>query len=185
MLVKGQLLFIQGGGRGTHDDWDDKLVASLRQRLGPSYEVRYPRMPNEADPSYASWRPALQSELGALREGAFVVGHSLGGTMLIKLLTEQDLVRPLGAVVLLAAPFVGEGGWSAAELQFSADLGSRLPRGLPVYFFHGDADETAPVAHLELYRRAVPQAHVQRLAGRDHQLDNDLSEVAAVITTLT
>lgn len=31
-----QVLFVQGGGEGTHDSWDDKLVASLRtaaQRL--------------------------------------------------------------------------------------------------------------------------------------------------------
>ena len=24
-----QILFIQGGGAGTHDEWDNKLVASL------------------------------------------------------------------------------------------------------------------------------------------------------------
>ena len=24
-----QILFIQGGGAGTHDDWDNKLVESL------------------------------------------------------------------------------------------------------------------------------------------------------------
>ncbi|MFC0505264.1 hypothetical protein [Micromonospora costi] len=47
-----QVLFIQGGGAGTHDDWDDKLVDSLRRKLGNGYEVRYPRMPDEGDPSY-------------------------------------------------------------------------------------------------------------------------------------
>ena len=34
------------------------------------------------------------------------------------------------------------------------------------------------LAHLDLYRKAIPQAHLRRLGGRDHQLDNDLSEVA-------
>jgi hypothetical protein len=29
-----QILFIQGGGAGAHDEWDDKLVDSLRRELG-------------------------------------------------------------------------------------------------------------------------------------------------------
>ena len=49
--VKRQLLFIQGGGAGAHDEWDNKLVESLRRELGPDYEIRYPRMPNECYPS--------------------------------------------------------------------------------------------------------------------------------------
>jgi hypothetical protein len=29
-----QILFIQGGGAGVHDEWDDKLVDSLWRELG-------------------------------------------------------------------------------------------------------------------------------------------------------
>ncbi len=51
-----QILFIQGGGgHDVHDNWDDKLVDSLRRELGDGYEVRYPRMPGEDDPNYARW----------------------------------------------------------------------------------------------------------------------------------
>lgn len=42
-----QILFIQGGGAGVHDEWDDKLVDSLRRELGDGPGVRYPRMPGE------------------------------------------------------------------------------------------------------------------------------------------
>ena len=56
MPVKRQLLFVQGGGKGTHDEWDDKLVESLRRELGQNYEIHYPRMPNEEDPSYPLWK---------------------------------------------------------------------------------------------------------------------------------
>jgi hypothetical protein len=31
-----QVLFIQGGGEGAHDQWDNKLVANLADKLGPS-----------------------------------------------------------------------------------------------------------------------------------------------------
>ena len=45
MSVTRQILFIQGAGAGTHDEWDDKLVESLRQMLGDGSEIRYPSCP--------------------------------------------------------------------------------------------------------------------------------------------
>jgi len=35
--MKPQLLFVQGGGIGVHDEWDNKLVESLRRNLGPNF----------------------------------------------------------------------------------------------------------------------------------------------------
>lgn len=184
MHVKRQLLFVQGGGKGTHDEWDDKLVASLRRELGPNCELKYPRMPNEDDPSYASWKPEIEKAFQTLNDGAILVGHSVGGTMLLKVLAEHLSAKRFGAIFLLAAPFIGDGGWSADELKLPADLGARLPRGVPIHFFHGLDDEVAPPSHVDLYSRALPQARIHRLPGRDHQLNDDLSEVAAVISLL-
>jgi predicted alpha/beta hydrolase family esterase len=141
-------------------------------------------MPSEEDPSFARWKPALEKELGPLPGGAIVVGHSVGATILVKVLAELSFVRPLGAVILIAAPFIGDGGWSADEMQVPADLGARLPEGVPIHFFHGLADKEVPPSHIELYARAVPRARIHRLPGRDHQLNDDLSEVAAAISSL-
>jgi pimeloyl-ACP methyl ester carboxylesterase len=181
MTEKRQILFIQGGGEGTHDDWDDKLVDSLRRELGDGYEIRYPRMPSEDDPSDAAWGPAIREALVTLDDGAVVVGHSVGGTLLAHALAEDTPGVRIAAIVLVAAPFVGAGGWPADEFELPDDLGARLPAGVPVHVFHGLDDDTAPPAHADLYARAVPQADVQRLSGRDHQLNNDLREVAVAI----
>jgi predicted alpha/beta hydrolase family esterase len=77
MTSTRQVLFIQGGGAGAHDQWDDKLVESLRRELGGGYEVRYPRMPDEGDPSYARWSAAIRREMAGLDGGAVVAGHSV------------------------------------------------------------------------------------------------------------
>lgn len=184
MPVKRQLLFVQGGGEGTHDDWDGELVKSLRLELGHDYQIHYPRMPDEDDPQYALWKPVLMRDLEALQDGAILVGHSVGGTILVRLLAEYSLARRFGAIFLIAAPFVGEGGWSSDDLEFLPDLGAHLPQGIPIHFFHGLEDEVAPPAHVDLYARAVPQARVHRLRGRDHQLNNDMREVAGAILSL-
>jgi predicted alpha/beta hydrolase family esterase len=179
-----QILFVQGGGEGVHDQWDNHLVDSLRGELGSAYEIRYPVMPDEADPKYAVWKPVLQNELAALDPGAVVVGHSVGGTILIHVLAESTPPSKLGAICLISAPFIGTGGWQTDDIQPQPDLADRLPRDVPIFFYHGRDDDTVPFPHVELYARVIPQAHVRRLAGRDHQLNNQLSEVAMDIRRL-
>jgi predicted alpha/beta hydrolase family esterase len=173
-----QVLFIQGGGKGVHDAWDDKLVASLERALGPGYEVRYPRMPDEHDPSFKAWSAAIRREIAGLDEGAILVGHSIGGTILIHALAEQPgLLRTIAALCLIAAPFVGDGGWPSEDIVLRRDWAAPFA-GLAVFLTQGDADTTTPMTHLDLYAKALPQAQLRRLEGRDHQLDNDLSEIA-------
>lgn len=100
MPAKRQLLFVQGGGRGAHDEWDRKLVESLQRELGAEYEIRYPRMPDEDDPSYASWKAALEMEWERLRDGAILVGHSVGGTILVGALAERPPSRESGRATM-------------------------------------------------------------------------------------
>ena len=178
------ILCVQGAGEGVHADWDSHLVESLRRALGPGYDVRYPAMPNEEDPTMASWRPVLDRELASLRPGAVVVGHSFGGAMAIRVLADSAPTANLGAIMLLAAPFFGTGGWTSDDIETPADLASRLPAAVPVFLYHGEDDDDVPVRHVDRYAAMIPHAHVRRLAGRDHQLNNDLSEVASDIRAL-
>ena len=156
---------------------------SLSRELGDAYQVRYPRMPDEDEPNYAGWTATIRQEMDALDDGAVVVGHSVGGTILVNALAERPPPRELRAIVLIGAPFVGAGGWPGDEFELPHDLGRKLPQGVQVRVFHGLQDQTAPPLHTDLFANAIPQAQLHRLPGRDHQLDNDLSEVAESLLT--
>ena len=86
----------------------------------------------------------------------------------------------IGGIFLTATPFVGDGGWPSEDISLS-DIGARLPEAAPIFLYHGNRDETAPFGHVDLYAKAIPQAVVRRLSGRDHQLNNDMAGVAADI----
>jgi predicted alpha/beta hydrolase family esterase len=179
-----QVLFVQGGGAGTYEEWDSKLVDSLRRELGSGYAIRYPRMPNEDEPSYILWKAALAKEIAGLDDGAILIGHSIGATILINVLADAPPKRSAAGVFLIAAPFVGPGGWQSDDIEPMTDLGTRLPQRPPIHLYHGTEDDTAPLAHVDLYERAIPGAIVRRLPGRDHQLNDDLTEVAADVALL-
>jgi predicted alpha/beta hydrolase family esterase len=182
--MRKQVLFVQGGGEGVHDEWDNKLVASLERELGPNYEIHYPPMPHEADPKYALWKAALKKEFAKLDYGAILVGHSVGATILINVLAEAPPETVPSGIFLVAAPFVGKGGWPSDDIKPKSDLGARLHKQWRIYLYHGSEDDTASFGHVDLYEKAIPQAVVRRLTDRDHQLNNDMSEVAADIRRL-
>jgi predicted alpha/beta hydrolase family esterase len=180
-----QVLFVQGAGKATHDAWDAKLVESLARELGPAYDIRYPRMPDEDDPKFGPWKTVLNSEIDRLDDGAMLVGHSIGATILAHTLAETPgKLRPAG-IFLIAMPFIGDGGWPSEEIDPKPDLGARLPAQAPVYLYQGSVDDMVPAQHVTLNAHAIPQASVRILPGRDHQMNNDMSEVAADIRDLT
>ena len=167
-----QVLFIQGAGAGAYAE-DEVLAASLQRALGAEYSVLYPRMPHEDDPQYAPWAAQLAAERARLDDGAIIVGHSVGGAVLLRHLSEAKIDKPLAGIFVLAAPF-----WGAEEYQ--ADL----PAGLPVFLYHGRADEIVPFAHLAQFAEKFPQAVVRAVDGGGHQFDDDLAVVAEDIKGL-
>lgn len=178
------ILFIQGGGADTHDHWDSKLVDSLKQALGQRYWVHYPRMPNEDDPAYASWKTAIAANIDRLGDGLILVAHSIGAMILVNALAAGTPNYSLNGLFLIGTPFIGEDGWSSKEIVPRKNLGARLPADMPVFLYHGDQDDTVPIDHADLYAQAIPQAKIKRLKGRDHQLNNDVSEIAHDILSL-
>lgn len=179
-----QVLFIQGAGKGTHDAWDNKLVASLKGALGPDYTIRYPRMPDESEPDPTAWKKAIARELKRLSDGVSLVGHSIGAAILLDYLGGGAVERSPAAVFLIAAPFIGEGGWPSDDLRPTKRLAAELHDGPLLHFYQGRADETVPFSHIDMFAAAFPHAIIRRLEGRDHQLNDDLSEVGQDIRRL-
>jgi uncharacterized protein len=178
-----QVLFIHGGGGGAYEA-DAKLAESLRRELGPDYSVRYPEMPDEEEPDYETWKKFMTRELASMGKAPVLVGHSIGASVMIRMLAEGK-TRGLGGAFLVAAPFWHDHKvWRWPEVELPKDAAENLKDGAPLFFYHGIADETVPVEHMALYAKVAPHASFRRLKGRNHQLNEDMSEVARDIAQL-
>jgi len=182
VMKKPTILFIQGGGEGAYEE-DKKLTVSLQHVLGGSYTVIYPKMPNEEDPNYESWKSAFDKELEKIEGRVVLAGHSVGGFLLLRYLSEKKIHQEIAGLCFVAIPFLGEGGWQYEGMALDPDFAANLPDA-PLFFYHSTNDEVVPFEHLDLYARKLPLAKIRRIIGRGHQLNNDLSEVIEDIKDL-
>ena len=182
-MMNTQVLFVHGGG-GEAFEGDGALVRSLQEELGPDFDVEYPEMPDADAPEFGSWSARISHELSALDGGVILVGHSLGGSILLKYLSEERVEKPIAGVFLIATPFWRTTDWDVAEFELRENFPSSLPEDVPIFLYHSRDDEVVPFAHLALYAGRLPHATVREFEDRGHRFGDDLTEVAEDIARL-
>jgi predicted alpha/beta hydrolase family esterase len=176
--MKKHVLFIHGAGEGAFEE-DGLLVASLQNALGPAYAVHYPKMPEEDSATYADWQAPIERVLADLDDECMLVGHSVGASVLVKYLSEEQLDRSISALFLLATPYWGaDDFWTWDEARLPEDVAAKLANIPHICLYHSRDDDVVPFAHLALYAAKLPQATIRTFDGRGHQFGNDLAEVA-------
>jgi predicted alpha/beta hydrolase family esterase len=183
--MPSEVLLVHSSGPQGPGEGSDPFATRLREELGSGYEVLFPKMPAPEDPHYEPWRERLGQILGEMDTPVIVVGHSLGGSVMLKHLSETERHEPIADLLLVATPFWGQSDWEAewALPQEWPDAETALPR---TFLFHSRDDEEIPFAHLELYAKRLPDAEVHPLDGNGHLFDRgDLSEIVETIRGLS
>lgn len=175
-----RIVFIHGAGDGAYSE-DALLAESLRKELGSEYDVAIPHMPDEANPDAERWKQAIASELSLALGSVMLVGHSAGGSTLLKYLAEEPVVTPIAGLFLLAAPSWDEHYWNFDVLKLPSDIAVKLATIPAIFLYHCQDDNIVPFAHLALHGARMPQATARAFVEGGHQFGNDLSCVAADI----
>jgi len=139
-------------------------------------------MVNEESPEYTDWKAQIAAELTALDGEIMLVGHSVGGSVLLKYLSDERVEKSIAGLFLLAVPYWGEDAfWKWDEVQLPHDVAAKLASIPRIVFYHSRDDEIVPFAHLARYAAILPRATIREVDGRGHQWGNDLADVAGDI----
>jgi uncharacterized protein len=184
-MKKKQVLFIHSGGdQGPHEGSND-LVTYLQHTLGTGYDVLYPKMPHPENPEYIHWRMQLAIELAGVEDAPILVGHSLGGSVLLKYLSEERCEKPIAALFIVASPYWGKKNWRVDEYKLKEDFAARLPPIPRIFLYHSRNDEVVPFGHLVLYAGKLPNATVREFESHGHLFSKGLPELVEDIKSLT
>lgn len=184
-MLKKQILFIQGAGQGAYEG-DRKLVTYLQEELGNEYSILYPKMKNPESPEYKRWKIQIEKELSMLDGEVILIGHSLGGSVLLKYLSEETNQKFISGLFLLAAPYWGrDEGWQSDEYVLQEDFPSKLSKITQIFLYHSYDDKIVPFDHFELYAKKLPQATIRQLDGRGHNFNHKFPEIVDDIKNLS
>ena len=179
-MTTQSLLFVQGAGDMHGPEGSSVLVRYLERELGAGYHVVAPEMPDAANPRYKPWRDAIELELSAMDGPVLAVGHSLGGSVLLKLLAEGGFASPIDGLFFVSIPWWGPDGWAYDEFAVPDDFGSRLPSA-PIFLYHSEDDPEVPFEHLRAYADRLPEAGVRAIPGDQHSFLRGLPELVGDI----
>ena len=181
--MKRQILFIQGGGDNGYKA-DESLVRSLQQEIGSNYTIFYPELNSDDSAPDFGWLEQIEKEIAKIKSDVFLVGHSLGASMLLKFLTENPVPKNIQGVFLLATPF-----WSGTEdwkqgLKLNEKFEENLPTDIPIFLYHAKDDEEVPFSHFNRYKKKIPKAIFRESKTGGHQFNNHLSLIIDDILSL-
>lgn len=180
-----QIFFAHSGGRQGHPgEGSFDLVSSLKQQLSNGYDLHYPIIDDPEVPTYKMWKKLFFKEFKRIEQPVILIGHSLGGSMLLKYLSEERPKIDISALFLVAVPLWGKNGWEVDDFvlqdNFEADL-KHIPK---VYLYHCKKDAIVPFEHLHFYKAAFPHSIVRVLNGTDHAFASGLPELVSDIKVL-
>lgn len=181
--MANRIVFFHGGGSEEDYDADKILADSLKLRLGATYLVDYPFLPDDGSPDLGR-RRQIMHEISASADGVILVAHSLGASMLLACLSEFNIERKIGGIFLIATPFwQGDQDWVQA-FRLQPDFADKLDKRIPMFLYHSRDDEDVQFEQFGIYRQKLPWAIFREISTGGHQLGDDLRIVAGDISSL-
>ena len=125
------------------------------------------------DPHYRPWRDAIEQHLAGFGDDTLLVGHSFGGSVLLKYLAEGTYERPIAAIFLVSVPF-----WRPDFRDFALpeDFAAHLPSA-PTFLYHSRDDPEVPASHLLRYQEHLPDATTRIIEGSQHSFTDGLPDL--------
>jgi uncharacterized protein len=167
------VLFIHGAGDPRQPEGSGQLADYLARELGDALHVIAPTMPEPDDPHYRPWRDEIERQLSELGDDVLLVGHSFGGSVLLKYLAEGTYQRPIAGLFLVSVPFWGS---DFADFALPEDFAAHLPSA-PIFLYHSRDDPEVPVSHMRRYLEHLPHATSRVIEGSQHSFTDGLPEL--------
>jgi uncharacterized protein len=168
---KKTVLFLHSAGPQGPGQGSSGLVGHLKKELGAGFSILAPKMPKPQAPDYGPWKAKLAKILSGLKGDVILIGHSLGGSVLLKYLSEEKVKIRIPALFLAATPFWGEKGWEYDVFRLRDGFAKKLPAIPFIFIYHSRKDEVVEFRHLKRYTDELPKALLRPIPGNSHVFD--------------
>ncbi|MEI7688731.1 MAG: hypothetical protein WCI91_00940 [Candidatus Nomurabacteria bacterium] len=198
-MNKKQIIFIGGGNsfekKGDFYEYlrsyqidlnskDEKWNDLLAKELGDGYELIKPVMPSKDEADYNAWKIWFEKHFSFIYdENPILIGYSLGGTFLLKYLSENKFIKNISQLHLIG-PFVENDESLSKLMSFEFDISkintiSNLCDEM--HLWYSEDDYIVPYRNSELVKRNLPEIESHVFNNRGHFFQSSFPELLEVI----
>jgi len=162
-----------------------KWTDSLSVDLGENYEVMNPNMPFKYGADYEGWKIWFERHFDFIKDNEpILIGHSLGGTFLLKYLSENNFPKKIYQLHL-AAPVVFDEDDSIEKLStFEFDV-KKITKIQDIceeiHLWHSTDDFSVPFENSKIIKKIIPSAILHTFKDRGHFNQPSFPEILEVI----
>ncbi|MDF1506964.1 alpha/beta hydrolase [Robertmurraya sp. DFI.2.37] len=183
--MKTTVMFIHSAGPQGQNQGSTNLSAYLKKELEEDYNFYSPSMPIPENPKYVEWKKAFEQEGNHLSGEVILIGHSLGGSFLLKYLSEESMIKISGLFVV-AAPYWGiDSDWQRSDFFLQSGFERHFGEIDNLFLYHSRGEDIVPFVHHAAYAKKLPHAHKRVLDGNQHLFSNGLTELVNDIRSLS
>lgn len=158
---------------------------NLEKNLGKEFEVILPEMPSRWNAKYAEWKIWFEKLIPFLDPSVILIGHSLGGTFLVKYLSENMLSKKIEALFLVAPAFYDKKANDFLADFLLPDNFARLERQAEkIFIYQSKDDPIVPFSDSEKFKSMLREAVVRVLVDRGHFNQEEFPELVEDIKSL-
>ena len=203
MKTKKQIIFIRGGETFENKEgfyeyiktvkldpykekkyWRDWIIWALSE----NYDMLVPLMPCKQDADYLAWKIWFERHLEFVHDEApILIGHSLGGTFLLKYLSENKFPKKISQLHFVSAP-VGDEGLFLEKLnsfEFNLENLSKInDLQAEIHLWHSEDDNVVPFKNFDIIKKYLSKANFHVFKDRGHFNQPSFPEILEVINKL-
>src|SRR5690606_1098094 len=131
------------------------LVHWFSEQLTDGHAILCPIIEALEAPTYKMWKKLFQREFDRINTPLVLVRHSLGGSILLKYLSEEKPKIAVSALFLISTPLWGKYGWDVDDFVLPDNFENVAPGIKHIYLYHCKEDNIVPFSHLNFYKSAL------------------------------
>ena len=167
--------------RLTKVGWKD----SFAKKLGVEFQVIHAKMPNDNNAKYGEWAIWFKKIIPFIKDGAVLVGHSLGGIFLAKYLATHLFPKKIKATILISAPFRNKGmNESLGDFFLPKSIRKFAIQGGRIFIYHSKDDPVVPVQHANEYHKELTGSVLRIFQNKGHFNQPTFPELVKEIQSL-
>lgn len=149
------IVFVHSAGVQSETGGSNPLIRKTKEKTS-DYIWHAKEYPRDAGQIYDNWVKVLIESLNEVptNEPVILIGHSFGGTVITKYLTENKVQHQIEKIILIGSPFFG------CDEKFSDTqnmITGTLQVAAPLYHIQSVDDDRVNIKHQDCWKEAFPE----------------------------